>query len=71
MIDENISPGDLYGIIYNEVKMSYIRFYEIIEKLERLRLIDVIMGCKKRRGRTRYILKRYDRNVILEALKEF
>ncbi len=36
--------------------MSYTRFYEIINKLERLRLIDVAMG-RKGRGRTRYIIK--------------
>jgi len=71
LIDEDISSGDLYGIIYNEVKMSYTRFYEILEKLERLRLIDVVMGNKGKRGRTRYIIKRYKRVVILEALKEF
>ena len=71
LIDEAISSGDLFDIIYNEVKMSYTRFYEILEKLERLRLIDFVMGSKKKRGRTRYIIKRYNRDIILEALKEF
>ncbi len=71
LIDEEVSSGDLYTIIYNEVKMSYTRFYEILEKLERLRLIDVVMGSKGKRGRTRYIIKRYKRVMILEALKEF
>jgi len=71
LIDEDISSGDLYNIIYTEVKMSYTRFYEIIEKLERLRLIDVVMGSKGRRGRTRYTIKRYERDVILGTLKEY
>ncbi len=71
LINEDVSSGDLYAIIYNEVKMSYTRFYEILEKLERLRLIDVVMGSKKKRGRTRYIIKRFERDVILDALKEF
>ena len=48
--------------------MSYTRFYEIINKLERLRLIDVAMG-RKGRGRTRYIIKKYDRDVVMAALE--
>jgi len=43
-------------------------FYEIINKLERLRLIDVAMG-RKGRGRTRYIIKKYDADVVMAALE--
>ncbi|WP_290902644.1 hypothetical protein [Ferroglobus sp.] len=49
--------------------MSYTRFYEIINKLERLRLIDVVVG-KKGRGRTRYIIKKYRADLVLKALIE-
>ncbi len=69
-IEGDVTSGDVFKIIHEEVRMSYTRFYEIIEKLERLRLIDIVMGSKGR-GRTRYIIKKYDRDVVLEALKEF
>ena len=48
----------------SEVKMSYRKFYYILEKLERLRLVDIVFGergegedevcpCKVQRGRFR------------------
>ncbi|RLI79167.1 hypothetical protein DRP05_05040 [Archaeoglobales archaeon] len=57
-------------ILKAEVNMSYTRFYEIINKLERLRLIDVVIG-RKGRGMTRYIIKKYDNSAMLKALSEF
>ncbi len=48
--------------------MSYTRFYEITNKLERLRLIDVAMG-RKGKGRTRYIIKKYDPAVVMNAME--
>ncbi len=45
-INEDVSSGDVYKILKAEVNMSYTRFYEIINKLERLRLVDVIIGKK-------------------------
>lgn len=68
-IEGDVNSGEVYRILKAEVNMSYTRFYEIINKLERLRLIDVVMG-KKGKGRTRYILKRYDRELMLRALME-
>ncbi|AGK61299.1 hypothetical protein Asulf_01308 [Archaeoglobus sulfaticallidus PM70-1] len=68
-IDGDVSSGEIYRILKAEVNMGYTRFYEIINKLERLRLIDVVMG-KKGRGRTRYILRKYDRELMLKALTE-
>lgn len=67
-IESDVTSGDVFKIISEEVKMSYTQFYEIIKKLERLRLIDVVMSSKK----TRYIIKKkYNRDVVVEALKEF
>ncbi len=68
-IEGDVNSGDIYRILKAEVNMGYTRFYEIINKLERLRLIDVVMG-KKGRGRTRYIIRRYDRELMLKALME-
>ena len=68
-IDGEVSSGEVYKILKAEVNMSYTRFYEIINKLERLRLIDVVVG-KKGRGRTRYIIKKYRADLVLKALTE-
>ncbi len=68
-IDGEVSSGEVYKILKSEVNMSYTRFYEIINKLERLRLIDVVVG-KKGRGRTRYIIKKYRADLVLKALTE-
>ncbi len=70
LLDEEVAAGDLYRFFQKEVGMSYQRFYEILNKLERLRLVDFIFD-KKGRGRTRYIYKRCDADVVLEALREF
>ena len=67
-IKGDVNSGDVYKVLKAEVGMSYTRFYEIINKLERLRLIDVAMG-RKGRGRTRYIIKKYDRDVVMAALE--
>ncbi len=67
---DNISTGELFEIVHGEVKMSYRRFYDILEKLERLKLIDVVFD-RKGRGRTRYIVKRYEPEVIENVLREF
>lgn len=67
--DEEITTGDVYAIMKAEVGLYYERFYEIIGKLERLRFIDLIFG-RKGRGMTRYVVRRYDRDVILMALRE-
>ena len=67
-IKEDVNSGDVFKILKNEVNMSYTRFYEIINKLERLRLIDVVMG-RKGKGRTRYIIKKYDPVIVMAALE--
>ncbi len=69
--DTEISTGDLYEVMHREVNMSYRKFYDILEKLERLRLIDIVFGKKGVRGRTRYILKKFDPKVVDRALREF
>jgi len=67
-IQGTVNSGEVYKILKAEVNMSYTRFYEIINKLERLRLIDVVVG-KKGKGRTRYILKKYDADIVMAALE--
>jgi cell division control protein 6 len=67
--NEEIATGDVFAIMKSEVGLYYERFYEIIGKLERLRFIDLVFG-KKGKGRTRYIMRRYDRDTIVKALRE-
>lgn len=69
-LSDEVSTGDLYDIMRREVNMSYRKYYEILEKLERLRLIDVAFGTKGK-GKTRYVYKKYNPKVVEKALKEF
>ena len=63
-----MDSGDVHEILKAEVNMSYTLFYEIINKLGRLRLIDVVL---RRRGkeRTKYVIKKYDANVVMTVLE--
>ncbi len=67
-INGEVSSGEVYKILKAEVNMSYTRFYEIINKLERLRLIDVVVG--KKGGGMRYIIKKYRADLVLKTLTE-
>ncbi len=62
-----VTAGLIYEAVRAEVGMSYRRFYAILEKLERLRLIDSTI--RRERGLVRYIVPRYDREIVLEALR--
>jgi cell division control protein 6 len=68
--EENITTGDVYAIMRAEVGLYYERFYEIIGKLERLRFIDLVFG-RKGRGKTRYVVRRYEPKIILEAIRNY
>jgi|Deesub1362B_J571_1020462.scaffolds.fasta_scaffold06510_4 cell division control protein 6 len=67
---DSITTGELFEIVHDEVKMSYRRFYDILEKLERLRLVDVVM-TRKGRGWTRTIVRRYEPEVVERVLNGF
>ncbi len=64
---DEISTGELYKMIREEVNISYRKYYYILEKLERLKLIDVAFG-NKRKGKTRFVYRRYAREIIERAL---
>ena len=63
-----ISTGELYSLLCSEVKMSYRKFYYILEKLERLRLVDIVFG-EKERGRTRYVHAKFSGEVFEKAMR--
>jgi len=65
---EEISAGELYELVSREVRMSYRKFYDILEKLERLKLVEVAFG-EKGRGRTRYVYRKFDAKVLEKAME--
>ena len=67
--NEELQMGELYELFSRKHKMGYTRFYEMVEKLENLRLVDLIYASTGRKGRTRIVVKRYNPELLLEALK--
>jgi cell division control protein 6 len=63
-----ISTGELYSLLSGEVRMSYRKFYDVLEKLERLRLVDIAFG-EKGMGRTRYVHAKFGEEVFEKAMK--
>ncbi|MBE8540012.1 AAA family ATPase [Geoglobus acetivorans] len=57
--------------IYEALKgrMGYTKFYEILRKLENLRLIDT--AAKYEKGLKRYVVRRFRREEIFRAIEEF
>jgi len=66
---DNLTSGELYEEFKEKMKMGYTKFYEMLNKLETIKLIDTRFDQKKR-GRTRTIIKRYNSEVVLNALKD-
>ncbi len=59
--------GNIYAMFRD--RMGYTKFYEIIRKLENLRLIDT--ATKYERGLKRYIVRRFRAEEVLSAIDEF
>ena len=66
-----VKAGSLYKDFREGRKIGYTKFYEMINKLETVRLVDVIFSGKGEKGRTRYIHQRLDRDAIFSAIDEF
>jgi|Deesub1362A_J573_1020465.scaffolds.fasta_scaffold00193_16 cell division control protein 6 len=64
------TAGEVYKEAREIIKMGYTKFYEMINKLDAIKLIDVSFSGKGAKGRTRYILHRYESEMMLKALKE-
>ncbi len=61
--DEQLTTGDLFEVAKKELKIGYTSFYEMVQKLDSLRLLN--LQFKEGRGRTRLINLRYDPDKIL------
>lgn len=66
------TSGDLFKEFEENMgkKISYTKFYDMLTKLESMKLVDTSF-YKKKRGRTRVVSKRYDEKIVIDALKEF
>ena len=61
--DEQLTTGKVFETVKSKLDLGYTSFYEIIQKLDGLRLLN--LQYKEGRGRTRLINLRYDPDKIL------
>jgi len=66
MQDAEMNAGEVYKAVKETMQIGYTRFYEIVKKLDAMRLIN--LHYRDGRGRTRVISLRYDPAKILENL---
>ncbi|KAF5072924.1 ORC1-type DNA replication protein [Methanoculleus horonobensis] len=65
--DKEMNAGDVYRFVKEQVGgVSYTKFYEIIQKFDSMRLLN--LHYRQGRGRTRLISLRYDPGRVLEHL---
>jgi cell division control protein 6 len=61
-----MNAGEVYACAKEGTKLGYTRFYEIVKKLDAMRLIN--LDYREGRGRTRVITLRYEPQRVLELL---
>jgi cell division control protein 6 len=64
--EHEMNAGEVYKSIKESLSIGYTRFYEIIKKMDALRLVN--LEYRDGKGRTRIITLRYDPAKILEYL---
>lgn len=64
--EQEMNAGDVYKTISESVAIGYTRFYEVVKKLDALRLVN--LHYREGKGRTRLISLRYDPQKVLEYL---
>jgi archaeal cell division control protein 6 len=65
-MEHKMNAGDVYKSIKESLPIGYTRFYEIIKKMDAMRLIN--LEYRDGKGRTRIITLRYEPAKILEYL---
>jgi cell division control protein 6 len=60
------NSGELYELFKKETGLSYTKFYRMLDKFESIRLIDTKFSEEGKRGRTRNITLRYEKDEILK-----
>jgi cell division control protein 6 len=64
--EKEMNAGDVYKAVSGSVEIGYTKFYEVVKKLDALRLIN--LHYREGKGRTRLISLRYDPQKVLEYL---
>ncbi|NYT06211.1 MAG: ORC1-type DNA replication protein [Methanomicrobiales archaeon] len=64
--DREMTGGEVHRAVKDEMKLGYTRFYEMVKKLDAMRLVN--LHYREGRGRTRLITLRYDPERVLEHL---
>jgi cell division control protein 6 len=65
-LEGEMNAGEVYRSIKDRIGVGYTRFYEMVKKLDAMRLID--LEYREGKGRTRVISLRYEPSKILEYL---
>jgi cell division control protein 6 len=64
--EKEMNAGGVYASVKEQVSVGYTRFYEIIKKMDAMRLVN--LEYREGKGRTRVITLRYDPVKVLEYL---
>jgi cell division control protein 6 len=65
---ESARAGEIFSRFHEETGVGYTRFHEILNKLDRIRLINTDFSGAGERGRSRIIRMRYDPKEILSRI---
>ncbi|NTU99887.1 MAG: ORC1-type DNA replication protein [Methanoregulaceae archaeon] len=68
LADGDMNAGEIYKAVKTGMPIGYTRFYEIVKKLDAMRLVD--LQYREGKGRTRVISLRYDPVKIIEYIGE-
>lgn len=66
--EEEMNAGEVYRAVSSGMTISYTRFYEVLKKLDAMRLVN--LHYREGRGRTRIISLRYAPQKVREYLGE-
>jgi cell division control protein 6 len=64
--ENEMNAGDVYKSLKESTSIGYTRFYEIIKKMDAMRLVN--LHYRDGKGRTRIITLRYEPEKVLESL---
>lgn len=69
--DQEMKAGDVYLFVKEEVGIGYTKYYEMLQKFDAMRLLNLHyrQGKGQGKGRTRLISLRYDPERVLEHLR--
>jgi cell division control protein 6 len=65
--EKEMNAGEVYKALKEKEGLGYTRFYEMVKKLDAMRLVN--LSYRDGRGRTRLISLRYDPGRVLEYLR--